>query len=94
LKAGIQHNKELRKEFENILQAEGATKEWFLEPHGPCTRDLRINSHLGAGGVMSPGRIQDLEGANTVLISFKTTARTVAAVHRQTYTIVCFKDTA
>jgi hypothetical protein len=55
---------------------------------------MRINSHLGAGGVMTPGRIQDPEGAKTVIISFKTAARTIAAIHMQTYTIVCFKDAA
>jgi hypothetical protein len=72
LQAGLQHNKEPRKELEHIFQAEGATKEWFPELHGQCTRDMRINSYLGAGGVMTPGRIQDPEGANTVIISFKT----------------------
>ncbi len=29
LKAGLQHNKEPRKDFEKILQAEGVSKEWF-----------------------------------------------------------------
>jgi hypothetical protein len=53
---------------------------------------LRINSHLGAEGVMTPGRIQDPEGAKTAIISFKTTAGAVAAIHRQTYKIVCFRD--
>jgi hypothetical protein len=62
LKARLHHNKEPRKELDNILHAEGASKEWFLEPHGPCIRDLRINSHLGAGGGMTPGRIQDPKG--------------------------------
>jgi hypothetical protein len=28
------------KELEKILHAEEATKEWFLETHGPCSRDL------------------------------------------------------
>ena len=41
---------------------------------------------------MTPGRIQDPEGAKTVIISFKTTTRAVAATHKQTYKIFCFKD--
>jgi len=57
IQVGLQHNKEVRKELENILKAEGVTKEWFPETHGPCSRDQRINTHLRAGGVMTLGRI-------------------------------------
>jgi hypothetical protein len=74
IKVGLQHNNEPRKELERLLQAEGVTKEWFPKTHGPCTRDIRINTHLGAGGVMTQVRIQDPEGAKTIVISFKTTA--------------------
>ena len=94
LQTGLQHNKEPRKELEKILQSEGATKAWFPEQYGPCTRDMRNNSHLGAGRVMTPGRMQDSEGAKTVFISLKTTARAFATIHRHTYKIVCFKDAA
>jgi len=73
LKAGLQHNKQPRKKLEKILQAEGVSKEWFSEPYGPCTRELRIDSHLGAGGVMTPGKIKDPEGGKMVIISVKTT---------------------
>jgi len=75
-----------------MLHAEGATKEWFPETHGPCSRELRINDHLGAGGVMTPGKIQDPEGAKIVVISLKTTAGVVAAIHKHAYKIVCFGD--
>ena len=85
LQAGLHHNMEPWKELEIIEQAEGSTKEWFLEPHGPCTRDMFINSHFGAGGIMTPGRIQDPEGAKIVIISFKISARAVSAIHGQTY---------
>ena len=91
LQTGLQHNKEPRKELDKILQAEGATKEWFPEQYGPCSWDMRINSHLGAGGVMTSVRIQDPEGAKTVIISFKTATRAVATIHKHTYKIVCFK---
>ncbi len=63
LQVGLQHTKEPRKELKKILKKEGTTKEWFHETRGPCTRDLRINAHLGAREVMTPGRIQDPEGA-------------------------------
>jgi len=84
--------KEPRTELENIQRAEGVTKEWFPETHGPCSRDLRINAHLGAGGVMTPGRTQDPEEAKTVVTSFKTTAGAVVAIHKQPYKIVRFSD--
>jgi len=74
LHQGLQHNKEPRKELEKILQTEGASKELFPEQHGPCTHDMRINTHLRAVGVMIPGRIQDPEGAKIVIIFFKTAA--------------------
>ena len=44
--------------------------------------------------MMTPGRIQDPEGAKTAIISFKTAAGTIAAIHMQTYKIVCFRDAA
>jgi len=43
---------------------------------------------------MTPGRIQDPEGAKNVIISFKTSAEVVASIHRQTFRLVCFKDTS
>ena len=92
LHVGLQPHKEPRKELDKLLQAEGATKEWFLDSRTPCSRDMRINGHLGAGGVMTPGRIQDPEGAKTVVMSFKSAAGTVATIHKQTYKIVCFAD--
>ena len=78
--------------MDKILEAEGVTKEWFPETHGPCSRDMRINSYLGAGGLMTLGRIPDPEGAKIVVISFKTPAGAVDAVHMHTYTIVCLDD--
>jgi hypothetical protein len=41
---------------------------------------------------MTSGRIQDPEGAKTFVISFKTAAGAILAVHRQTYKIVSFRD--
>jgi len=51
-----------------------------------------INTHLGADGVMTPGRVQDPEGAKIVVVSFKTAAGAIIAVQRQTLKIVCFRD--
>ena len=40
LHVGLQQHKEPRKELKKILQAEGATKEWFPETHGPLLKGL------------------------------------------------------
>jgi hypothetical protein len=66
---------------------------WFPTQHYPYDRDMRIKSHLEAGGVMTPGRIHDPEGAKTVLISFKSATGAILAAKRQTYIIICFSDT-
>jgi uncharacterized protein (DUF1330 family) len=93
LHVGLQPHKKPKKELDKLLHAEGTTKEWFPDNRSPCSRDLRINGHLGAGGVMTPGRIQDPEGAKIVVISFKTAAGAVATIHKQTYKIVCSRGT-
>ena len=54
----LTHDKEPRRELEKIMQSEGTIRQWFLEPRCPCNRDTKINSHLGADGVMTQGRIQ------------------------------------
>ena len=57
LEAGLQPEKAPRKDLLNILQKSGSAKDWFPDPYGPCSRDLRLNAHLGVGGIMTPGRI-------------------------------------
>ena len=47
---------------------------------------------MGADIVMTPGRIHDPEGAKAVVVSFKTVAGAILALHRQTYKIMCFRD--
>ncbi len=41
---------------------------------------------------MTPGRIQDPEGAKIVLVPLKTATGAILAVQRQTYKIVSFRD--
>jgi hypothetical protein len=55
-------------------------RDWFPAAKGPCNRDAMINIHLGEGGVMTPGRIQDPEGAKAMVISFKTTPGAILVV--------------
>ena len=41
---------------------------------------------------MTPGRIQDPEGAKIFVVSFTTAAGEIIAIQRQTFRIVCFRD--
>ncbi len=83
---------EPRMELEKILRTERTMRQWFPNHKGPRTRDIGINTHLGANGVMTPGRIQDPEGAKTVVVSFKTATGAIVDVQRSTFKIFCFKD--
>ena len=42
---------------------------------------------------MTPDRIQDPEGAKTIVVSFKTAAGSITTIQRQTLRFVCFDDT-
>jgi hypothetical protein len=93
LAAGLEPEKAPRKDFLNILQKSGNLNDWFPDPHGPITRDIRLNKHLGACGIMTLGRIQDPEGAKIIVASFKSAAGAIAAIQRQILRFVCYSDT-
>ena len=80
LSAGLQHNKELRKELEKLLRKDGIIRTWFPIQHGLCDTDIRLNTHLGAEGVITPGIIQDPEGAKIVMLFFKSAAGAILAI--------------
>jgi hypothetical protein len=92
LAAGLKDGCEPRKAIDRALKEADNTSEWFLRIRGPCHQDLRINKHLGAGGAMTPRRIQDPEGAKTIVVSYKTSAGAAAAVSRQHFKIACSTD--
>ena len=53
---------------------------WLPDKTRPYNMDMRVNAHLGAGGAMTQGIVQDPEVAKIFVISFKTTtgaARTI-----------------
>ena len=41
---------------------------------------------------MTPSRIQDPEGAKTIVVSFKTAAGAIATIQRQELKFICFSD--
>jgi hypothetical protein len=88
--AGLRIGCEPRKDLDRVLKEADSTREWFPSSREPCQQDLSVNQHLGAGGDMTPGRIQDLEGAKTIVVSYKTTTRSAATISIQLFKIVCF----
>ena len=59
-----------RKDLDAALRAAGTASDWFTDPDANCQKNLELNYHLGAKGVMSPRRIHDPEGAKHLVISF------------------------
>ena len=53
---------------------------------------MDLNKHLGAEGVMSPGRVQDPEGAKTIVLSYNTAAGAVATVIKHKFLLTCYTD--
>ena len=72
--AGLKLGTEPRKELDATLRAAGTRLEWFPRRNHTCVQDLRLNTHLGAGGAMSTRPIRGPDGAKTMTLSFKTTA--------------------
>jgi hypothetical protein len=60
--------------MDGALRATGTSTYGFPHPDAPCQKNLELNYHLGAEGVMSPGRIKDLEGAKHLVISYQIAA--------------------
>jgi hypothetical protein len=85
---GTQHKRDL----DASLRAAGTSTVWFPHPDAPCQKNLELNYHLGVDGVMSPGRIQDPEGAKHLVISYQTAAGGIAGIIRNKFPLVTYKD--
>jgi hypothetical protein len=69
---GMHGGHEPRKDLDRSLKEADNTRQWFPNNRGLCQQDLNVNHHLGAGGTMAPGRIQDPERAKKIVVSCKT----------------------
>jgi hypothetical protein len=85
--AGLQSGREPRKDLDRALKEADITRQWFPINREPCQQDLSVNHHFGAGGASTPGRIQDPEGAKSILVSYKTTAGAAATISIQLFKI-------
>ena len=77
-----------RRDLDASLRVSGTRKDWFPHPDAPCQKNLEINHHLGAEGVMSHGRIQDPKGAKHLVISYRTAAGVVAVIVRSMFPLM------
>jgi len=53
---------------------------------------LGLSHHLGAARVMSPGRIQDPEGAKHLVVSYQSTAGATTTIIRGRFPLMAYKD--
>ena len=56
IEAGLRLGTKPRRELEKTLKEAGTQRVWYPEKHF-CEQDLSLNTHLGAGGAMSTGRV-------------------------------------
>jgi len=57
-----------------------------------CEQSLELNQHMGAELAMAPGRVNGLEGAKTIVLSYKTVAGAVATIIKHVFLITCYKE--
>jgi hypothetical protein len=81
-----------RKDLDAAITSAEAEVEWFPDNPYDCIQSLELNKHLEAKGAMSPGRVQDLEEAKTITISFNTAAGAVAAVVNRRFLLTCYPE--
>ena len=81
-----------RRQLDNTLSAAGVLEQWFPPPSQTSAFPLDMNIHLGAHGLMTPGRIQDVESARLICASFRHAAGAVLAVHKSRFLIYTYYD--
>ena len=64
----LKHGAEPIKVLDVNLRESGTHQGWFPGNRHTVAHDLRLDTHLGAGGAMSTGRIQDPEGVCLVVL--------------------------
>ena len=57
LATGLKHGTEPIKDLDIALHESRTYQVWFLGDRNTWAQDLRLNTHLGAGGAMSTERI-------------------------------------
>ena len=79
-----------RRDLEATLLTSGTEAYWFPDSQHGCEMNFALNKHIGAEGAMSSDRVQDPEGAKTVVISYATTAGATTTVIKRMFQITCY----
>jgi hypothetical protein len=77
-------------DLEATLRTSCTEADWFPDNQHHCEQNFALNKHLGTEGAMSPGRLQDPEGAKTVVISYASTAGAIAGVIKRKFQITSY----
>ena len=80
------------RDLDSALQASGKETDRFPETRENCEQNLCLNKQLGAEGDMSPRRVQDLEGAKSITISYNSPAGAIAAIVNRRFLITCYTE--
>ena len=88
----IKPGNQSRRDMDTALTESGTEQDWFPETKETCEHYLGLNNHLGADGAMSPGRVQDPEGAKKITLSYNTPAGAIAAITKRRFLITCYTE--
>jgi hypothetical protein len=76
--------------LEKLLRHADTHCNWIPETgHGLLYNTSLNYRHLGTRGIISPGRVQEMEGIRTVVASFHHPAGLVAATVKQKCILIC-----
>jgi hypothetical protein len=90
LREAVKLGTQSRRDLEAALKTTGIEADLFPNNQHDCEMNFALNKHLGAERAMSAGRVQDLEGAKTVVISHAKTAGATTAVIKRRFQITCY----
>ena len=81
IESGLTLGAQPRQELDKSLKDAGTLRDRYPEKYY-LDQDLSLNAHLEEAGAMSTGHVQDPEGAKTIILSYKTAAKAIAAIQR------------
>jgi hypothetical protein len=72
------------------LRIANTVADWFLENPLNYEQNLALNTHLGAEGAVSPERVQDPEGAKTLVVIYRTTSGATTTIIKRRFQVTCY----
>ncbi len=81
-----------RKALDKLLRATDSCRDWVPEQGPDLIYDTGINRYLVDNGIISPRRIQNIDGARIFAASFYPPAGPVAVAFKHKLTLICEAD--